>query len=171
MSPVTALDIYQAAVASVLSFDCSSVHLSHTELKELDKVQSKHIKCMMGLKYSSHTTALLNGLAVMSTSTAIQLDAVNLLKSCLASSSSRSNFYVQMLKKQYEVNIGKTLIGRVNSFLLTTYVNFNCCLLNYTNLLKKTVMKYNISNGSNGTVDSVRMLIANYDKDNRNLLQ
>ena len=76
-----------------------------------------------------------------------------------------------MLKKQYEVNIGKTFVGRVNSFLLTTNVSFNCCLLNNTHLLKKTVMKYNISNGLNATVDSVRMLIANYDKDNRNLLQ
>ena len=127
----------------------------------------------MGLKYSSHTTALLNGLAVMPTSTAIQLDAVNLLKSCLASNSSSNNFYVQMLKRQYEVNNGKTLVGRffVNSFLLTTNVSFNCCLLNNTHLLKKTAMKYNISNGLNGTVDSVRMLIANYHKDNRNLLQ
>ena len=70
----------------------------YTELKELDKVQSKHIKCIMGLKYSSHTTALLNGLAVMPTSTVIQLDAVNLLKSCLASNSSSNNFYVQMLE-------------------------------------------------------------------------
>ena len=52
---------------------------------------------------------------------------------------------VQMLKRQYEVNIGKTLVGRVNLFLLTTNVNFNCCLLNNTHLLKKTVMKYNIS--------------------------
>ena len=59
----------------------------------------------------------------------------------------------------------------MNSFLSTTNVNFNYCLLNNTHLLKKTVMKYNISNGLNGTVDSVRMLIANNDKDNRNLLQ
>ena len=149
VSPVTALDIYRTAVASFLSCGCSSVHLSHTELKELDKVQSKHIKCIMGLKYSSHTTALLNGLAVMPTSTVIQLDA------CLASNSSSNNFYVQMLKRQYEVNIGKTLVGRVNSFLSTTNVNFNYCLLNNTHLLKKTVMKYNISNGLNGTVEDV----------------
>ena len=45
--------------------------------------------------------------------------------------------------------------------MLTTNGNFNCCLLNNTHLLKKSVMKYNISNGLNGTVDSVRMLIAN----------
>ena len=98
VSPVTALDIYQAAVASVLSYGCSSVHLSNTELKELDKVQSKHIKCMIGLKFTLRTTALLKGLSVMPTSTAIQLDAVNMLQSCLAGNSNSSNFYVQMLK-------------------------------------------------------------------------
>ena len=54
----------------------------------------------------------------------------------------------------------------MNSFLLITNVNFNFCLLNNTHLLKKTVTKYNISNGLNGSVDSVRTLIANYDRDN-----
>ena len=52
--------------------------MSKTDFKYLDKIQSKHIKCMLGLKFS---TLLLWSLAVLPIS-------LNLYKSCLSSSSS-----------------------------------------------------------------------------------
>jgi hypothetical protein len=117
VSPVTAMNIYDAAVSSVLSYCCGSVHLSNSKLKELDKTQSKHVKVIMGLKFSSHTTVLLERRSVTPISIVIKSHALRILKSCLASNSIAKNFYVQLMKKQFDLDISKTLLGRVNSFL------------------------------------------------------
>ena len=63
VSPYTAGKIYKTAVQTVMSYGCSSVHLTQSNLKELDTL------------------------------------------------------YVQMLKRQYYVNLSKTLLGHVSAFL------------------------------------------------------
>ena len=65
VSPATAVNIYNAAVCSVILYGCSSIHLSNCNLRELDKMQSKHVKCIMGLKSSSRTTVLLQSLSII----------------------------------------------------------------------------------------------------------
>ena len=50
-------------------------------------------------------------------STMVKFGALNLFKSCLQSNSLARNFYVQMLKRQYYVNLSKTLLGHVSAFL------------------------------------------------------
>ena len=74
--------------------------MSKSDFKFLDTIQSKHIKCMLGLKFSSQSTALLRGLAVLPISAVIMIDALNLYKSCLSSSRS-ADFYKMLLLNPY----------------------------------------------------------------------
>ena len=55
VSPNTAIHIYSTAVRSCLTYGCSAVNISKTKIKELDKIQGKHIKCILGLKYNTRT--------------------------------------------------------------------------------------------------------------------
>ena len=59
VTPEVSSYIYQIAVTSILSYGCSSIHLSKLDVNVLDRTQSKHIKNMLGLSFSSHTTPLL----------------------------------------------------------------------------------------------------------------
>ena len=116
VSPYTAGKIYKTTVQTVMSYGCSSVHLTQSNLKELDTLQGKHLKTTMGLSYSCRTSPLLEGLNMIPISTMVKFGALSLFKSCLQSNSLARNFYVQMLKRQYYVNLSKTLSGCVSAF-------------------------------------------------------
>ena len=49
VSPATAISLMLPLAVSrvVILYGCSSNHLSNFNLKELDKIQSKHIKCIL----------------------------------------------------------------------------------------------------------------------------
>ena len=93
------------------------MYLSSSNLKELDRVQSKHLKCiLLGLTISTHTASLLESLYVPPISSAVKLGAIKLLKSCLESNRSASSFYMHLLRTSI-VKIEKTLFGHVTSFI------------------------------------------------------
>ena len=82
VTPEVSSYIYQIAVTSILSYGCSSIHLSKLDVNVLDRTQSKHIKNMLGLSFSFYYYT-----------TVVMLDALNLYKSCLTSTSSAGMFY------------------------------------------------------------------------------
>ena len=45
----TAMTIFKSAVNSTLAYGCHSIHLNRRHLKELDTIQSKLLKCILGL--------------------------------------------------------------------------------------------------------------------------
>ena len=77
---------------------------------------------ILGLKSSSRTTVLLQSLSITPVSTIIKIGATNVLKSCIASNTTASHFYIQLLKRQHDVNIDKTLLGHVNALLTNNSV-------------------------------------------------
>ena len=117
INPETAVNIYRTAVGSVMSYGCSSIHMSQTYLKKLDSIQSMHLKSIMGLRKCARTTPLLSGLAVFPIFVSILFGALKLLKSCLECNSNVSLFYKMLLKRKNRVVTEKTLLGRVWSFL------------------------------------------------------
>ena len=172
VSPATAVNIYNAAVCSVILHGCSSIHLSNCNLRELDKMQSKHVKCIMGLKSSSRTTVLLQSLSIIPVSKCIKIGATNVLKSCIASNTTASHFYIQLLKRQHDVNIDKTLLGRVNAFLTNNKMCFNKFILSDNQLLKRGWHRANsVPPGVNGMVDTIRALVDKYSNYNRDMVQ
>ena len=174
VTPKVSSYIYQIAVTSILSYGCSSIHLSKLDVNVLDRTQSKHIKNMLGLRFSSHTTPLLQGLGVLPISTVVMLDALNLNKSCLISTSSAGMFYKILLSKvSNSAGHGRTLMGRVISFLEDHSLNFVSYLCN-ANYIDKFKQRLIVPNNVNGVYDSVRTLLNvgyNYSEFSRDVLQ
>ena len=62
MSPSTAMNM---AVRSTLLYGCTSININRSNLKSLDRQQSKQIRCILGLKqYQTHTTILLQAVGI-----------------------------------------------------------------------------------------------------------
>ena len=97
VSPETARHIYKTAMRSSLTYGCAAVNISSNKLKVLDKVQSKHLKSLLGLKYYFRKTPLLETLNIPSVSKSVQMISLDVLKSCLLSSSSTQKFYLHMI--------------------------------------------------------------------------
>ena len=80
VSPEIALHIYKTAVRSSLSYGFAAVNISSNNSKVLDKVQGKHLKSLVGLKYHSRTTPLLETLNIPSVSKSVQTISLDVLK-------------------------------------------------------------------------------------------
>ena len=174
VSPETALHIYKTAVRSSLTYGCAAVNISSNNLKVLDKVQGKHLKSILGLKYHSRTTPLLEALNIPSVSKSVQMMSLDLLKSCLLSSSSTQKFYLHMINtwKHGNVNCVKnTLLART----LSVYKFYNMNLHNHVfnlndNAYVKQKMVHKLPCGQNGMVDTIRFCLSNENKHNHAFL-
>ena len=114
----TAIKIYLTAVEGVIGFGCSSIYISKTNKRMLDTIYCKHLKNIMGLKHSAHSSPILSGLSILPVSVSIALSALTLFKSCFQCSSNTGVLHRLLLKRHNCVNIGKTLLGRVPFFYI-----------------------------------------------------
>ena len=171
VSPYTGGHVYSTAIRTVLLYGCSSVFVTKPNLKKLDKAQGKYLKSMLGLSYSCHTTPLLQALCIPSCSTAVLLSSMDLIKSCLSSSSVASTFYRHLLKIDVTKS-RRTLIARSHQCCVVRNIKFSRYLLNdsYANQSKWT-HDYNVRSGVDGLVDSIRTLLANYNANSVLLLK
>jgi hypothetical protein len=145
----------------VLTYRCEAVHLSKGKLAELDRVQGKLLKVLLGLRCSSHTTPLLQALSIDPISMSVGLNSLNLLRSCLLYNSSASHFYAYLLHCKSEVT-KKTLVGRVHEYTSQNDINLLEFIL--CNKYRSTVLKSakcNVNIGTDGIVDSARFLLSN----------
>ena len=85
VSPYTAKEILNAGVNSTLTYACSSLLPTKSNLKALDKLQSKLLKIVLGLKTQCRTTPLLSAMDITTVSTVINASSLRLLKSCVVS--------------------------------------------------------------------------------------
>ena len=116
----------------------------------------------------------MQGLGVLPISTVVMLDALNLYKFCLISTSSEGMFYKIFLSKvSNSAGLGRTLMGRVISFLDDHSLNFVSYLCN-ANYIDKFIQRLIVPNNVNGVYDSVRTLLNvgyNYSEFSRDILQ
>ena len=140
--------------------------MTKSNLKELDTLQGKQLKSVLGLHRSSRTTPLLGAMDILPVSTLIMKESLGLFKSCLKSSSVTRNFYSVILAQcQMDNNLYKTLAGRVLTFLR----NKDILLCDF--LLHKNLKNIFCPNTPCGIIDTVKFLLNNYDCDNHSLLQ
>ena len=163
--------MYSTAIRTVLLYGCSSVFVTKPNLKKLDKAQGKYLKSMLGLSYSCHTTPLLQALCIPSCSTAVLLSSMDLIKSCLSSSSVASTFYRHLLKIDVTKS-RRTLIARSHQCCAGRNIKFSRYLLNdsYANQ-SKWKHDYNVRSGVDGLVDYICTLLANYNANSVLLLK
>ena len=130
VQPETAVKIYRVAVGSVLTYGCSAIYMSQSNMKSLNIIQNNQLKYIVGLRRNVRSTPLLSALSLLPDNISVALNSLKLFKSCLQSSSSASVFYKLLMKKEKHVDLEKTLYGRVHSFLLENSSYINNYLLN-----------------------------------------
>ena len=104
VSPATAIHMYKTAVQSGLLYGCCA--MEKTNLNMMERIQSKHVKTILGLGYKTHSTKLLEVLRIEKVSKLTQKAALDLLKLRLCGSSVAKQFYGYLLcnDKRYTCN-------------------------------------------------------------------
>ena len=170
VSPQTAFNIYCSAVRSVLTFGCCAIYINKTQLENLNKTQGKYVKSILGINFNTHTTPILKALSLPTVSTFIDIANVNLLKSCIFSDSLTQRFYLYLLRAETDINISKTLLGRVKTIISDNNIMlFNTLMFKNTKSLNKE-LNMSVPSGLDGTVDTIRFLLNSYDNGNRRVL-
>ena len=121
------MTIFKTAVNSTLAYGCHSIHLNRRHLKELDTIQSKLLKCILGLNKFSRSSHLFQALRIIPIFTSIQIMSLDLLGTCVRSDSAISKFYSYLLCTANENQVNKTLVGRVLKCCKESNIN----ILNY----------------------------------------
>ena len=100
---------------------------------------------------------------VLPLSHCIHLGTLDLVKSCIISSSLTNKFYCEMSLLSNSNYITKTLVGRATSIASNNDIDLMKIFCdNYSNSVKrKFCEQYKIKCGQNGFIDSVRSLISN----------
>ena len=81
------------AVQSNMLYGCNTMHITNSVISLLKRTHGKHIKTVMGLRYHAHSKPLLLVTGFVSIATSLQYSSLELLKSCLCSSSAAEKFY------------------------------------------------------------------------------
>ena len=114
--PETAMSIFKTVIHSTLSYGCTAIYLNKKCINEMDKLQGKLIKTVLGLSKFRYTTPLMKALRVKPISQVINMFSMNLFRSCIMSNSSTSSFYSHLYHVRNGKYAEKTLIGRVMEF-------------------------------------------------------
>lgn len=173
VSPKTAVHIYSTAVRPVLTFGCAAIEMTAGNLKRLDKLAAKHAKTMLGLSHSSRTTPLFQALNMDTVTHSVNVSSLDLLRSCITSTSATQNFYLHVLREKDRKLVSNTLVRRVRSFCEKEDIDL-CRYLFYKDyyINVKKRLKSNIQDGQNGLVDSIRTLLSGkYSTEARNTLR
>ena len=93
LSPFVSAHVYNIAIRSGLLYGCNSLYLSKSNLLDIDKLQGKLLKAILGLPTRCHTTPILQALGINSCASTVTLSSLDLLKTCLSSSSATASFY------------------------------------------------------------------------------
>jgi hypothetical protein len=169
LSPAASAHVFNVAVRTSLLYGCNSVYLSKANLIDLDKTQGKLVKAMLGLPSNCHSSPILHALGIDRCSVSVAVASMDLLKNCLASSSSTASFYQFLLT--CERNYTKTLVGRSKAGCDTFNVNFERYIFDSSYVAQTKYRLGNKNTCDNGIVDSIRTLLFNYNSINRNVLR
>ena len=128
--------------------------------------RGKIVSIYAGLKYS-RTSPLIASLDIQRVESVINNQTINLLRRCLMGDSLASQFY-WTLYKQGELD-DKTLIGRASHLIQKNELTFTKTIFNdIFHVNTKSVLFEHVPHGSNGLIDSLRVIFNDYDTDNMN---
>ena len=167
--PHVAVHIYKTAVRSGLLYGCSSISLSKSNADMLERTQGKHIKTILGLNYNTHSTKLLQAIGTATVKHSIQASSLDLVASCLYSSSAARPFYFYLYK--YKMFIKNTLIHRASEYCHHKEINLLKFALNkkYKLIVKQTTKQVTLP-GADGIVDTINSVLVNYCANGRTFL-
>ena len=118
------------------------------------------------MKCRTHTTALTKALGIEYISSTIKQSSLDLLKVCLLDNSMTQKFYCMLMNEPTVRQVAsKTLYGRVSSYCrdkginLLRYVFSDIYSCEITQFKNEHIVKL----GTNGLIDSIKVLLTNYD--------
>jgi hypothetical protein len=163
-----AIRVFDASCNSVLVYGCETMYLSKKYRWALDKIQAKLIKCIVGLNPFYRTTPLLNALRVHTATDMINMNSVRLLSNIMAHDSAARLFNLTML--QMKCTCKSILVNRVKHICDIYNLNFYKIIADQTYIkqVKKNILQ-TVTDGNNGTVDSIRQLLRPSYKSNMNM--
>ena len=110
----TALYVWSPTCKSILTYGCDALYLKNSDVKDLDKIQGKLIKSIVGIGVHYHTTPLLQALQILSVSATIDLSTVCLLYNIMKGNSAAKSFYLSLYGRN-KFDCPNLLNGRVIS--------------------------------------------------------
>ena len=154
---------------SGLLYGCSSISLSKSNADMLERTQGKHIKTILGLNYNTRSTKLLQAIGTETVKHSIQASSLDLVASCLYSSSAARPFYFYLYK--YKMFIKNTLIHRASEYCHHKEINLLKFALNKKYKLNvKQTTKQVTPPGADGIVDTINSVLVNYCANGRTFL-
>ena len=98
--------------------------------------------------------------------------SLELLKKCILSNSAPKHLHYCLYRNRSKDCVKGTLVSRVLTYCNKNEINFTKYVFNHSYALNMNkLLNKNINIDEDGLVDSVRMLIHNYGKDEQYLLQ
>ena len=137
---------------------------------ELDKLQGKLVKCIVGLGPKYRTTPLLDAVRLKKMSHIINANSLSLLNNILRTDSAAKRFNILMLRIKSS-NCPQLLVNRVLKICNSQNINFTLLLTckDYVNNCKRQMLG-SVKNGTSGLVDSIRHMLKHKTILNRSLL-
>ena len=170
LSIETATHVFNATCKSILLYACKGMYLTNKNRKELDKLQGKLKKSIVGLNSRYRTSPLLNALNINSISDVIDFNNVCLLNNIIKTESGARKFYCLMIWKQ--VSCKYLLTSRVSNICKRANVNFSLSYISKQYLAHiKRFLLFSVPRGNDGLVDTIRHLLSNPSTDNSSLLR
>ena len=94
-----AMYIWTSICKTSLLYGCNALYLKKTDLNDIEKLQAKLVKCILGLKPFYKSTKLLQALKLNKCINLIECDNISLLNRIMNSNSAAREFYLYVLKK------------------------------------------------------------------------
>ena len=165
----TSIHVFKTVCSSTLSYACEALSLSKSEKAELDKLQGKLVKCIVGLGPKYQRTPLLDAVRLKKMSHIINANSLSLLNNILRTDSAAKKFNILMLRKKS--SCPQLLVNRVLKICNSQNINFTLLLTckDYVNSCKRQMLG-SVKNSTSGLVDSVRHMLKHKTILNRSLL-
>ena len=90
--------MFNVAIQPILTYGCTMLNFTRSSVTELDKVQAKLLKSVLGLPKYCHNTPLLQALKVKKIDNILQVQQLSLLRNALLNISKARTFYLHMFK-------------------------------------------------------------------------
>ena len=161
--------MFHATCKSILLYDSECLALSSKHKNELNKIQAKLIKCIVGLGPKYRTSPLFKALNLHKISMYIDLNTLSLYHNIMRTHSAARNFNLLMLETK--CNCPNLLVNRVKRLCKTYNFDFINIMTSasYVRHCKENIT--NVKAESDGLVDSVRLLLQNRNMVNTSMLR
>lgn len=158
--------VFNSAIRPVLLYGLNTCSINKGTLRELEKLQGRLIKSMVGTHKYCKTTPILKALGICSIESTVDTANLELLRSVFSNKSRARCFYLFLLNKMYcnrQSSSHFGLLHRVRTICSKYSINFLQYIFDgsYSSRIRGDIKRSSLS--SDGLSDSVRQLLLSYD--------